>query len=74
MKLARLLTLLLLLSALALPACSRFSGDARRQRAYQKYIRKSTAAHQKQRTKVRRSQQEIPEAAPRTDVTTSTEG
>ena len=70
MKTMKPLTLLLLL-ALALPACSNFSADERRNRAYTKYVRKSSAMRKQQRVKVQRSQQEIPEAETRTDINTS---
>ena len=70
MALAKSFTLLLLI-ALVMPACSRFSDTNRQQRAYAKYVRKQSAARQQQRAKVQRTQQEIPAAEPRTDVTTS---
>ncbi len=64
----------LLIIALALPACSGRSGLSRQERAYAKYVQKSSAARQQQRAKVQRSQQEIPpEPPPTDDVTTSTE-
>ena len=69
---AKTLTFLLLI-ALALPACSRYSETNRQQRAYAKYVRKQSAARQKQRAKVQRSQQEIPEEQARTETTTSVE-
>ena len=72
MKRAKPLTLLLLF-ALALPACSHFSADQRRQRTYEKYVRKSSAMRKEQRAKVQRSQQEIPEAEARTEINTATE-
>ena len=72
MNRAKPLTVLLLL-ALALPACSNFSADQRNQRAYEKYIRKSSAMRKEQRAKVQRSQQEIPEAEARTEINTATE-
>ena len=72
MNRAKPLTLLLLL-ALALPACSNFSADRRNQRAYEKYIRKSSAMRKEQRAKVQRSQQEVPEAEARTEINTATE-
>jgi hypothetical protein len=63
----------LLLVALALPACSGGSGLSRQERAYAKYVQRSSAARQQQRTKVQRSQQEIPSEPERSDVNTSTE-
>ena len=72
MKTTKSLTFLLLL-ALMLPACARFSAEQRQQRAYAKYVRKSSAMRHEQRTKVQRSQQEIPEAETRTEINTATE-
>lgn len=72
MKRAKSFTLLLLV-ALALPACSNFSADQRNQRAYEKYVRKSSAMRKEQRAKVQRSQQEIPETEARTEINTATE-
>ena len=64
----------LLLIALALPACSGGSGLSRQERAYAKYVQKSSAAREQRRSKAQRSQQEIPpEPPPTEDVTTSTE-
>jgi hypothetical protein len=63
-----------LLAALALSGCSGGSGLSREERAYAKYVQKSSAARQQQRAKVQRSQQEIPLQPERTDeVTTATE-
>jgi hypothetical protein len=39
---------LILLVALSLPACARFSETARQQRAYEKYVRKSMANRNRQ--------------------------
>ena len=64
---------LLLSIALALPACSNFSADQRNQRAYEKYVRKSSALRKEQRARVQRSQQEIPEAEAHTEINTATE-
>lgn len=72
MKAARSIALLLFV-ALSLPACSRFSAEGRRQRAYAKYVRKSSATLHKQRTKSRAKQQEIPSAPDTTETTTTTE-
>ena len=64
----------LLLVGLALPACSGGSGLSRQERAYAKYVQRSSAARQQQRTKVQSGQQEIPSEPERTDeVSTSTE-
>ena len=63
----------LLLVALTLPACSGGSGLSRQERAYAKYVQRSSAARQQQRTKVQRNQQEIPSEPERSDVNTSTE-
>ncbi len=73
MRLAKL-SAFLLLAALALPGCSGGSGLSREERAYAKYVQKSSAARQQRRAEVQRSQQEIPpEPAPTEVVTTSTE-
>lgn len=72
----RILILALLATAL-LPACSQFSKTGRSQKQYEKYIRTSRAAREKQQTKVRRKQQEIPpaeESAPTETITTSDGG
>jgi hypothetical protein len=39
---------LLLIIALSLPACARFSETTRQQRAYEKYVRKSMTARKRQ--------------------------
>ncbi len=43
-------TSLLLLVAFAVTGCSSFSKNARQQRAYEKYIRKSSVQRERQRT------------------------
>jgi hypothetical protein len=65
---------LLLLIALTLPACSSGPKLSREERAYAKYVQKSSAARQQQQAKVQRSQQEVPPPPEATEeVTTTTE-
>lgn len=46
---------LILVLALSFPACSRFSESARRQRAYERYVRKSMGQRARQQAKFSRS-------------------
>ena len=46
---------LILVLALSLPACARFSKSERQQRAYQKYVRKSMATRTRQQSQFFRS-------------------
>ena len=56
-------TVIGLLLALLLPfsGCSSFSKTARQQRAYEKYVRKSSVAHAKRQAKIRSTKQKVPE-------------
>jgi uncharacterized lipoprotein len=51
---------LLLALACAVSGCSSFSKTARQQRAYQKYVQKSSASRMKQRSLFRNSQPAMP--------------
>jgi uncharacterized protein YceK len=51
---------LLLALACAVSGCSSFSKTARQQRAYQKYVQKSSATRMKQRSLFRNSQPAMP--------------
>ena len=55
-------TLVVTLLALLLPltGCSGFSKTARQQRAYEKYVRKSSIAHAKQQSRFRSEKAKIP--------------
>lgn len=64
---------LILFLAMSLPACSRFSDSARRQRSYEKYVRKSMVIRTRQQSRFSRSrapQMPLTEAAPVTETTT----
>ena len=52
---------LLLLASIALSGCSAFSSSARKQRAYAKYVQKSSKGRVKQRDLFRHSKPEMPE-------------
>jgi hypothetical protein len=65
---------LILVLALSLPACARFSKGARQQRAYQKYVQKSMAMRKRQQSKIsrKRATQQLPaEVGPMTESTTT---
>jgi uncharacterized protein YceK len=52
---------LILLIALSMPGCSSFSKSARQQRAYEKYLKKSMTARERQRRKIIQKQRaELP--------------
>ena len=51
---------LVLLLALSMPSCSRFSKSSRDQHAYAKYIKKSKAAREKERERVVKQRNTIP--------------
>jgi len=57
----KLFCLILILAIGATPGCSHFSSSARQQRAYAKYIRKSSMAHQKRQAKFRQEKAKIPQ-------------
>jgi hypothetical protein len=64
---------LILVLALSLPACSRFSETARRQRAYEKYVHKSMGNRARQQAKFTQSrapQMPLSDAGPVTETTT----
>jgi hypothetical protein len=64
---------LVLVLALTLPACSRFSESARGQRAYEKYVRKSSVIRTRQQSRFLRGrapQMPRTEAGPATETTT----
>ena len=72
MKRAALATSVLLV-ALAFPSCARFSASSRNERAYAKYVKKSRAAREERRTKILKTQQEIPPAPEQRDASTTTD-
>ncbi len=51
---------LVLLLALSMPSCSRFSKNSRDQRAYSKYIKKSKAARDKESQRVVKQRNKMP--------------
>ncbi|MFN2507231.1 MAG: hypothetical protein ABR589_00475 [Chthoniobacterales bacterium] len=51
---------LTLAAAFALTGCSMFSKEGRQQRRYEKYVRKSSVARQKQRSILKGSKTEMP--------------
>ena len=53
---------LVLILGLSMPACSSFSKSSREHRKYEKYVRKSKLARDKQRSKFRAAQGKIPPA------------
>jgi hypothetical protein len=70
------LCLILFLALGATPGCSRFSKSARQERAYAKYVRKSTHAREKRQAQFRREKARIPQpdtaASSEPEVTTQT--
>ena len=54
------LYLILFLAISVIPACSRFSASARRERAYAKYIHKSKAAQERRQAQFRKEKARIP--------------
>ena len=54
------LCLILILALCSTPACSRFSSSARNERAYAKYLRKSSSAHQKRQARFRKEKSKMP--------------
>jgi hypothetical protein len=57
----KLFCLILFLAIGATPGCSHFSSSARQQRAYAKYVRKSSFAHQKRHAQFRQEKARIPQ-------------
>jgi hypothetical protein len=51
---------LVLLLGLSMPGCSMFDKNARRERAYHKYVKKSKAARDRQRSQIIRQRAQIP--------------
>ncbi len=51
---------LVLLLALSMPSCSRFSKSGRTERAYSKYIKQSKAAREKENQRVVKQRNKIP--------------
>ena len=61
MKLRTLATVTLVCAlSFVLPGCSSFTKSGREQRAYEKYVRKSSGARQKQRAKFRSDKPKMP--------------
>jgi hypothetical protein len=65
---------LILVLALSLPACARFSKSARQQRAYEKYVRKSMATRTRQQSQFFHSRAaKMPPSEPGPVIETSTQ-
>jgi hypothetical protein len=66
---------LILLLALSMPACSRFSKSARQQRAYSNYVRKSSVMRTRQQSRfLKSSAPRLPRTEPGPVTETSTQG
>ena len=71
------LYLILFLAISATPACSRFSANSRRERAYEKYVHKSKIARERRQAQFRKEKAKIPkpgeETFPVQEMTQSSE-
>ena len=55
---------LILLLGLSIPGCSMFDKNARRERAYSKYVKKMKTGRERQRSRIIRQRAEIPSLRP----------
>jgi hypothetical protein len=62
---------LLLIAAMLLSSCSMFSASSRRERAYERYVRKSSLARAKQEKRFRPTMTSMPPAQPSEPVESS---
>ena len=61
----------LLIAAMLLPSCSMFTQSARQQRAYERYVRKSSLARVKQQKRIRPKKTIIPVTEPSEPIDSS---